>query len=166
MKFTKKLEKFFIVLMVLPLIYMAYNWYKNKSFKDNPISAQTQNRVWKAEQKVLGLIHEKFNLSPQIPLVISDEFHSNLYGLTRYKEGEITIYLNKKRFKESKDYMIKEVIPHEYAHAMVFILGAKTSKDGHTKDWQKICFELDGKQCIQYVDNEAIVRAKMNAIFR
>lgn len=166
MKFTKKLEKFFILLMILPISYMAYNAYKSKSFKDNPLSKETLHKVMQAEEKVLKLIHKKFNLSPQIPLVISDEFHSNLYGLTSYKEGKITIYLNKKRFKESEDYMIREVIPHEYAHAMVFILGEKSSKDGHTSVWQKICLKLEGKQCIQYVDNEAIVREKMNAFLR
>ena len=100
-------------------------------------------------------------MNPKIPLIVSDEFHSNLYGLTSYKDKEIKIYLNKKRFKESEDYMIEEVIPHEYAHAMVFLLGKKVSEDGHTQIWQKICIELEGSQCERYVDNEEIVRQKM-----
>jgi len=161
MKLTKKLEKFFIFLMVVPLGYIAYNTYKSKSFKDNPLSNKTLQRVIKAEENILSLIHMKFNINPQIPLIVSDEFHSNLYGLTSYKDNKITIYLNKKRFKESEDYMIKEVIPHEYAHALVFMLGEKTSKDGHTALWKKICLQLEGKKCEQYVNNEAIVRQKL-----
>jgi len=166
MKFTKTLERFFIFLMALAIAYLVSNWYKSTSFKENPLSQKTQTRVLKAEDKALSLINERFQLRPIIPLIISDEFHSNLYGLTVYKDNEIKIYLNKKRFKESEDYMINEVIPHEYAHAMVFLLGKKTSKDGHTPLWQKICLELEGKQCIQYVDNEAIVREKMNSFFK
>ena len=162
--FTKKLEKFFMLLMFLSIVYLLSNWYKSTSFKTNSLSVTTQERVLKAEEKVLALIYKKFDKRPSIPLIVSDEFHSNLYGLTSYKDGEIRIYLNKKRFKESEDYMIEEVIPHEYAHAMVFLLGKKTSKDGHTNLWQKICLELEGKQCVQYVDNEAIVREKMNSL--
>jgi predicted SprT family Zn-dependent metalloprotease len=109
----------------------------------------------------LALIEQKFKLKTDIPLVISDEFNSKLYGLTSYKDARIAIYLNKKRFRESVDYMIDEVIPHEYAHAMVFMMGARTSEDGHTKLWQKVCLELGGIQCERYVDSEEIVRQKM-----
>jgi len=161
MKFTKSLEKFFILSMLLATGYLLYNWSQNAAFKNNPISPKIQKRVDLAEEKVLTLIRKKFNVNLHLPLIISDEFHSNLYGLTTYEENEIKIYLNKKRFKESEDYMIEEVIPHEYAHAMVFVLGKNVSGDGHTKIWQEICIELEGKNCVQYVDNEEIVRAKI-----
>jgi len=161
MKFTKSLEKFFILSILLATAYLLYNWNQSKAFKNNPISHKIQNRVDLAQEKVLALIREKYNVDLHLPLIISDEFHSNLYGLTIYKDNEIKIYLNKKRFKESEDYMIEEVIPHEYAHAMVFVLGENVSGDGHTKIWQEICIELEGKNCVQYVDNEEIVRAKM-----
>ena len=58
--------------------------------------------------------------------------------------------------------MIEEVIPHEYAHAMVFVLGEKSEGDGHTALWQKICKQLDGKLCERYVDGEEIIRQKMS----
>ena len=160
-EFIKTLEKFFIAGIILALSYISYSWYQDNQFKSNPLSAEIQKRVRDRQSHVRALIQNKYNIQPKIPIVISDEFHSNLYGLTGYKEGKIKILLNKKRFKESEDYMIDEVIPHEYAHAMVFILGKKTSEDGHTKSWQKICFELDGKQCERYVDNEEIIRQKM-----
>jgi len=163
MKFTKRLEMFFLLLILTATIYLGYNWYKGTSFKNNPISLSAQLRIDKAEQKVLSLIQKRFKMNPKIPLVVSDEFHSNLYGLTSYKDKEIKIYLNKKRFKESEDYMIEEVIPHEYAHAMVFLLGKKISEDGHTKLWQKICMELEGSLCERYVNNEEIIRQKMGS---
>jgi len=161
MHFTHKLEKIFILAIAAALGYLAYSLYQSYSFKNSPLSVEIQKRVKKKEAEVLGLIEQKFKLKADIPLVISDEFHSNLYGLTSYKDARIAVYLNKKRFRESVDYMIDEVIPHEYAHAMVFMLGAKISQDGHTKLWQKVCLELGGKQCERYVNGEEIVRQKM-----
>ena len=161
MHFTHKLEKMFIISIVAALGYLAYNMYQSYAFKHSPLSVVIQERVQKKEAEVLALIENKFKLKTDIPLVISDEFNSNLYGLTSYKDARIAIYLNKKRFRESVDYMIDEVIPHEYAHAMVFMLGARMSEDGHTKLWQKICLELGGRQCERYVDSEEIVRQKM-----
>ena len=161
MRFTKSLEKFFILSVLIAISYLLYNWNQSRVFKNSPLSQKIQNRVNVAEAKVLSLIRTKFNTELDIPLIISDEFHSNLYGLTTYKDQEVKVYLNKKRFKESEDYMIDEVIPHEYAHAMVFVLGKNVSGDGHTRVWQDICVQLEGKNCVQYVDNEEIVRAKM-----
>ncbi len=161
MRFTKNLEIFFIVLVALSLSLILYNWYQSHQFDTKPVSEAIQKRVKERESRVLSLIREKYGLEPDIPLIVSDQFHSRLYGLTGYKEGEVRIYLNKKRFKESSDYMVDEVIPHEYAHAMLFLLGKKTPGDGHTKLWNKICLELDGRYCERYVDNEEIVRQKM-----
>lgn len=161
MHFTHKLEKIFMISIAAALGLLAYNQYQSYHFKHSPLSTEIRQRVHKKEAEVLALIEQRFNLKPDIPLIISDEFHSNLYGLTSYKDGHIAVYLNKKRFKESVNYMIDEVIPHEYAHAMVFILGSRLSDDGHTKLWQKVCLELGGIQCERYVDNEEIVRQKM-----
>ncbi len=161
MHFTHKLEKIFILAIMAALGYLALSLYQSYRFRHSPLSVAIQERVDKKEAEVLALIEKKFKLKTDIPLVVSDEFHSNLYGLTSYQDARIAIYLNKKRFRESIDYMIDEVIPHEYAQAMVFILGAKTSQDGHTKLWQKICLELGGRQCERYVDGEEIVRRKM-----
>lgn len=157
----KKLERIFIFIILIPIFYILNNWYQNKQFRENPLSKKVQERILKRQEEVLFLIHKKFNTRVNFPLYISDEFNSRLFGLTTYTNGEIKIYLNKKRFKESEDYMIEEVIPHEYAHAMLMYLGQITSKDGHTSLWQKICLELDGKLCERYVDNEELIRQKM-----
>lgn len=161
MQFKHKLEKTFILSVGLALAYLIYSQSQSYAFKHSPLSEDTQARVQKKKVHTQTLMAQKFNITADIPLIISDEFHSSLYGLTSYKNSKITIYLNKKRFKESTDYMIDEVIAHEYAHAMVFLLGKKVSDDGHTKLWQKICVELEGRHCERYVDNEEIVRQKM-----
>jgi len=161
-KLSKKLELFFILAVLVPIVYMGNSWYQAKIFKESPLSLQLQERIKNRELEVLSLVHQNFNVRTKIPLIVSDEFSSHLYGLTSYKNGKITVYLNKKRFKESEDYMIDEVIPHEYAHAIVFALGERAKGDGHTRLWQKICRKLDGKNCERYVDGEEIIRQKMN----
>ncbi len=161
MNVTKRLEILFIVVILISLGYMLYSWYENSSFKTNPLSNTIQKEIVDRQAQILSLIRKKYNLQMDIPLVVSDEFSSQLYGLTAYKDGKITVYLNKKRFKESKNYMIEEVIPHEYAHALVIALGERSSQDGHTQLWQDICLELDGKICTRYVDNEEIIAQKM-----
>lgn len=161
MKFTKRLEYLFVLVTLTALCYMGYNWYVQKNFEDNPLSERVQQRIQEAQQKVLEDIYTSFGLRVQIPLIVSKEFDSRLYGLTSYKDGQIAIYLNKKRFKESETYMLEEVIPHEYAHAMHFILEGARKGDGHTQRWQEICRKLDGIRCERYVDNEDIVRQKM-----
>ena len=160
-KLVKKLEKFFILAIFIPIIYLGNSWYQSKVFKNSPLKQSVQERISKRENEVRFLMQEKFDFRGNIPLIVSDEFDSHLYGLTSYKEGKITVYLNKKRFKESEDYMIEEVIPHEYAHAMVFVLGERGTEDGHTVLWQKICKKLDGKHCERYVDGEEIIRQKL-----
>jgi SprT protein len=162
MVFVKRLEKFFVLAMVLAVSVLAYNFLQAKRFKENDLSAQTTEKIAQRSAEVLQRIHHYYGPQVSIPLQVSDEFHSNLYGLTVYKGEQVAIYLNKKRFKESEAYMIEEVIPHEYAHAMVMLLGKRDQEgDGHTPLWQAICFKLGGKSCVRYVDNEEIVRQKM-----
>ena len=161
MKFVKKLEMFFVLAILVALAYIVYNWYQTNNFKNKPLSYAIQKEIKDRQNEVLSLIHEKYGVYTDISLIVSDEFSSQLYGLTRYRDGKITIYLNKKRFRESERYMIEEVIPHEYAHALVFALKERASKDGHTDLWQNICLQLDGKTCTRYVDNEEIVSQKM-----
>jgi len=162
MKFVKKLEIFFVLAIFVASVYIVYNWYETNSFKNRPLSDSIQAAIKQRQDVVLSLVREKYGLGIDIPLIVSDKFSSRLYGLTQYKDGKVTVYLNKKRFKESARYMLEEVIPHEYAHALVIILEKSVSKDGHTDLWQKICLELDGKQCTRYVDNEEIIAQKMH----
>lgn len=161
MSITKKLELFFILLILLSIGYLSYSYYQNEHFKNNPLSKKLQEKIIQRENEVVTLIKRHYRINPDIEMFVSDEFSSQLYGLTQYKDGHIRIYLNKKRFKESANYMLEEVIPHEYAHALVFALNQQRTKDGHTQLWQEICLKLDGKICTRYVDNEEIIAQKM-----
>lgn len=161
MSITKKLEIFFILLILFSLGYISYSYYQNEHFNHNPLSPEIQEKIIQRENEVVSLIKRHYRINVDIDMSVSDEFSSQLYGLTQYHDGQIRIYLNKKRFKESKNYMLEEVIPHEYAHALVFALNEHRTKDGHTQLWQDICLKLDGKICTRYVDNEEIISQKM-----
>ncbi len=58
--------------------------------------------------------------------------------------------------------MINQVIPHEYAHAVMFHLNDFSKKQGgHTKKWQEICKNLNGIKCEQFVNHQDIIVGKI-----
>ncbi len=160
--FTKKLEIFFIGVILIAMAVLANNYYNSYSFKNSSIPDSYKQRISDKEQEVLQHMQENFGFVFQVPLIVTDEFKGRLYGLTAYKDGEIRIYLNKKVMQESMDYMVDSVIAHEYAHALMFKLGHMHSgDDGHSKEWQKTCVKLGAKDCQQYVDQQEIIMSKM-----
>ena len=160
--FKKKLELFFISVVAIALLYLANNIYSSQQFKNNPIPDSYKNRITAKEQEVINLMQTNYNISLDIPVIVTDKFKGRLYGLTSYKDGQIKIYLNKKVMQESMDYIVESVIAHEYAHALMFKLGyMHTKDDGHSPQWQKMCVNLGGKDCQQYVDHQEIVMSKM-----
>ena len=160
--FKKKLEIFFISIIAIALLYLANNIYSSQQFKNNPIPDSYKNRIKAKEAEVLDLMQKNYNIKLDIPVVVTDKFKGRLYGLTSYKNGEITIYLNKKVMQESMDYMVQSVIAHEYAHALMFKIGdIRTKSDGHSPEWQETCVKLGGKDCQQYVNHREIIMSKM-----
>jgi len=58
--------------------------------------------------------------------------------------------------------MIDSVIPHEYAHALLFYLHKSSNeKNGHSRLWQQTCQKLGGEDCRQYVNQHEIVMSKL-----
>jgi len=160
--FQKKLEIGFISIILIALLILANNLYNTYSFKNNDIPQSYKQLISDKEQEVLQHMQQNFGFVFKVPLIITDEFQGRLYGLTSYENGEIKIYLNKKVMQESMDYMIKSVIAHEYAHALMFKLGhMHTKDDGHSKVWQETCKKLGGDDCQQYVDQQEIIMSKM-----
>lgn len=104
-----------------------------------------------------------FGFKFRVPIVVTDKIPGRIYGVTALKEdGSIVIYLNKKVMKESMDYMLLDVIAHEYAHALLFKSGEyKSSKDGHCALWQSTCVKLGGKNCQKYVDSHDVIMRKL-----
>lgn len=160
--FKKKLEFFFILLIVVALLYLGNSVYSSQQFKNNDIPDSYLKRIKDKENNVLNRMQKYYGLRLDIPVVITDKFKGKLYGLTSYKNGKITIYLNKKVMQESMDYMIDSVIAHEYAHALMFRLNHFEKKDsGHSNRWKDACVKLGAKDCQQYVNLHEVVMSKM-----
>ena len=160
--FTKKLEPFFLAVVVVALGILAYNLYEDYTFKHSPLRASVLQKIEAKEQEVLANMQRNLGVRYKFPLIITDKIPGRLYGLTSYENGTITIYLNKKVMKESLGYMLSDVIAHEYAHALLFKLGYNEREHaGHSKRWQKTCQLLGGKNCRQYVDQHEIIMSKL-----
>jgi len=146
--------------MVVASAILGFNYYNSYTFKHNPLPQSYIDKIDAKEQEVLEHMKRNFGVAYRFPLIITDEIPGRLYGLTSYKNGKIKIYLNKKVMKESFDYMINDVIAHEYAHALLFKM-RKNHNDGHSKLWQETCVKLGGENCQQYVDQKEIIMSKM-----
>jgi len=88
--FKKRLEIFFIVMILASVALLGINYYKDYSFKHNPLPKSYLKRITNKEKDVLAHM-----------IIITDKIPGRLYGLTSYEGGHITIYLNKKVMQES-----------------------------------------------------------------
>lgn len=162
--FLQRLKLFFITVTVLGTIFLIYSIYNTHKFKTSDLDKNTQNRIYQKTIYLQALAYKKFGIKRKIPVKVSNKMPSRLFGAaTLTSDGEIIIFLNKKRFKESLDYMIDDVLPHEYAHAIMFVFG-DLSKDngGHSKRWQSICKDLEGKRCDRFVNYDDVIFDKTN----
>ena len=160
--FKKKLELIFLTMIIVAIAILSVNYYKSYSFKHNPLPKSYLDRIAAKEKDVLTHMQKNFGYQVRFPLIITDKIPGRLYGLTSYENRHITIYLNKKVMQESMDYMCDSVIPHEYAHALLFYLHKNSNeKSGHSKLWQQTCQALGGKDCLQYVNQQEIIMSKL-----
>ncbi len=158
----------FFSITILSSFLLLYSWYNNYKFDNNPISYEIKKKVALKQNRILRIIKNKYKIDFNISLQISDKMSSDLFGATTYesKTKEIKIYLNKKRFKENLDYMLNDVMPHEYAHALLFRFGEFSNKNsGHTLKWQKLCIELEGKKCDRFVNSHDIFVNKLKNFY-
>jgi len=168
MNFSKRLYMIFFGITILSLFLLLFSWYKSYQFDHNPISNDIKRQVKNKQIQLVKLIKRKYQMNFIVPLIITDQMKSSLFGMTTYetKRNQITIYLNKKRFKESLDYMIDDVIPHEYAHAIMFKFGNFSNKNaGHTLQWQKVCRSLEGLRCDRFVNHKDILIDKTKLFY-
>lgn len=162
--FLQKLKTFFLTLTIFSIFFLVYNWYENYQFKNNPLNQNIMRNINKKHKELEILAYQKFNIKRKIPVIISEKMPSKLYGAATFsKNGQIQIFLNKKHFQESLEYMIKDVLPHEYAHALMFVYGNITNQNGgHTLKWQNICKSLNGLRCDRFVNHDDIIIGKTN----
>ena len=160
--FTKKLEFFFLAVIIAAGTVLGLNYYRSYSFKHNPLPKEYLKKIANKEKDVLDHMQKNFGFKIEFPIVITDKIPGKLYGLTSYENGHITILLNKKVMQESMNYMLESVIPHEYAHALLFYLHKNSNiNGGHSKLWKQTCQKLGGKDCRQYVNQKEIIISKM-----
>lgn len=159
----KKIQVIFLIVSLLAVIVLLRNWYNTYNFKNNPISQEYQDAIALEEQRVLNNMVKSFGYKYKVPIIITDKIPGKVYGVTSLdNDGNIKIYLNKKVMKESVDYILSDVIAHEYAHALLFKEGAyKNKSDGHSKLWQNTCVKLGGAKCAKYVNSHDVIMGKL-----
>jgi SprT protein len=159
---NKALEVTFLFIILFFSSILMYNYYSGYTFKHNPLPQVYLDAIKNKEQEVLRNMQKKYGYVYKFPLIVTDKLKGKLYGVTAYENGKIVIYLNKNVMQESFGYMIDEVIPHEYAHALLMKQGYfNEAKQGHSARWEKVCNDLGALECKQYVDHEEIVMGKL-----
>lgn len=158
-----KYYKIFMFITIVSIVLLVYISYTNQQFQNNPLHSDIILKIEIKKNKLRTLIYNKYGVDVNIPIEITNKIGNNLFGMASYSvDKKIKIYLNKKRFQENEEYMIDYVLPHEYAHAMMFYLGfINVPNGGHTKRWQDICLALEGKKCDRYVNNNDILIEKV-----
>ena len=154
----------FFIITVLALVGLFFLFQEQSHFKKSELSTPIQQRIVKKEQDILQRIKRYYKLNFKAPIIISDKLPDKNFGMATFdtRTQEIVIYLNKNHFFESEDYMINDVLPHEYAHALMFALGHFDKRNsGHTKAWQRACQNLGGIKCDRFVNHQDIVIDKI-----
>jgi predicted SprT family Zn-dependent metalloprotease len=160
--FIEKLKTYFIIISIFSIIIISYNIYKDYIFDTHSLSKDIIKQIKNKKINIMYKIQQKYNKIFDVPIIFSSKINNNLYGLTTYQNNKIQIILNKKRFKENKEYMIQDVLPHEYAHALMFKLNLFNQPNkGHSLKWQKICQDIGGIKCNRFVNYKDIITDKM-----
>jgi uncharacterized protein YjaZ len=154
-----RLRAIFALFVIGSISTIAYNLYSDYRFKNSELSERVKERIYSKEREVIERIKREFGIDFDVPLLITDKIPSKIFGLTSYRGGKITIYINRSRLKESLEYILDDVIAHEYAHALMFRFGH--FREPHTVRWQNICKKLKGKSCKQYVDIDYVISDKI-----
>ena len=160
---------FVVIFISLLVIYMNYT--NTKKFKENPISKYSKQQIEDKRVELVSIIEKKFYLSLDIPIIVMDNKNlifknSRAWGITEYKNGNIKIYIKKNILKESEKYVLNTVLPHEFAHAIMFKNNHfYEGKEGHNSKWKEICETISNDTCSMYVDREKVVKQKIDAFF-
>jgi hypothetical protein len=161
-----RLYKLFFIITVVSLTLFIYLFYQDQQFKNNPLPEKILLKLNNKNNVIKQTIKNRYNVNYNIPVEISNHLPNNLYGLASYQAGKIAIQLNKKRFQENENYMIDYVLPHEYAHALMFHFGKFDRQNGgHTKLWQQFCLDIGGLKCDRFVKHNDILIEKLGAIY-
>ena len=123
-----------------------------------------QEKIDQKAKEIESIIKKIYKIDFQAPIHISDKLPQKAFGITVMdKQSKIAIYLNKNVMRESFAYMIEDVLPHEYAHALLFRMqrGYARVGDGHSLEWQQMCKELGGSRCDRFVSHDDVILQKL-----
>ncbi len=158
---SNTVSRIFAAITLLALLLLGYNFYRGYRFEHAPLDADIMHQIDVRVGEVRLRMRQFYGEAPDFPLSISDTLPSRLYGLASLdQKGAIRVVLNKKRMRESLDYMLDDVIPHEYAHAYMLYKGHVTPDDGHSEAWQQVCRNLGGSRCDRFVNHQDVVLGK------
>ena len=158
--------KIFTLLTLVSIVLFILVFYKDQQFQNNPLDEKIIQKLQTKNNLIKNLVYKKYSIRTNIPIIIEEKLPNNLFGLASYKKGTIKIFLNKNRFQENEDYMINYVLPHEYAHALMFYFGDFSKENGgHTPKWQRICKNLGGLKCDRFVNHNDILIEKLGGIY-
>jgi len=162
----RSLERLFLGIIFVALAIIGYNTYSDYRFKKE-FDTRYLPTLWQKEREILANMRKNFGFSKKFPIIVTEKLPSRIYGLsTLDQSGRVVIYLNKKLFKESFDYILDDVLAHEYAHALLLASGQRSVVDGgHSKLWQLTCKKLGGVHCRRYVDREDVINRKLKKLF-
>lgn len=143
---------------------LASNWQQiNKNYE----SENLYKKIILKEKNILKLMKSNFGYTLDVPIVITNELDKNVYGITVCaQDGTIKIFLNETVMQNNINYVVNTVLPHEYAHALMFNqkllaknkdgyalrveenkFSNKHKNDGHNHTWKKTCKKLGGDKC-------------------
>ena len=154
--------KIFAIITVVSLILLLGVTQNSNDFKNNPLSNDIISKIEQKNNTLKKTIKNRYNIDIDIPIIISNKVNDNLFGMATYSDGDIKVLLNKNRFQENENYMINYVLPHEYAHALMFYVKDFTKQNGgHTKKWEQICLNIGGLKCDRFVGHNDILMEKL-----
>jgi SprT protein len=156
-----KLEKLFILITLFGVLYLFINFYKSWQWRDSNIPKEVLEKIEERDLELRKRVATLYSIPFKVPLTISDDMPSRLYGATIYGGKKVEILLNRNRLKEELEYMVDDVMPHEFAHALLFLFGKDGGKDGHNREWQEVCIQLGGSRCDQYVNRKDVIFGKI-----
>jgi hypothetical protein len=154
-----KLETLFFGMVGVGAVVLILNFYESSKLK-NSIPDEVLEKIDIEERRILERIEHLYSYKLDAPLSLQ-KLHPSMYGVTIFDGENVEIVLNRSRLKESLDYMIDDVMPHEFAHALLFKFGKYDGKDGHSREWQRVCLELEGSRCDRFVNHRDIIFGKI-----
>ncbi len=157
----QQLKFIFLFMIISGTIFIIHNLYITWEFNNFPLDKSMRLAIDQKRDELISRTLSSYDIYLPVPVKI-ENLPDNLYGVTIYNRGDIYIILNRKMFRESFEYILSTVLPHEFAHAVILAKSDFTdNENSHSNEWQNICIELQGKNCEQFVNIDDVISDKI-----